>query len=112
MDGGIRLQNLDGVLSGDYAFRDGRLRDVWGLIDGGELCSDRRRVAHRRRSVLILGANDEAESSALRFCAHAGEVVEAGLIGTAVVVDDGLAEVKTVVQDLAVDLTDTGVGAG
>ena len=111
MDGGICLHDLEGVLAGDRAYRDGRLEGIRGFVDGGQLCGNRRRVAHRCGSVLKLAADHEAEPSFAGFHAGAGQVVEAGLIGPSVVIHDRLAEVKAIVQDVSVDLSHAGVHA-
>ena len=89
---------------------------VWGTSGvasmAGKLGGNGGGVAHGGGGVLVLGPNEEAEPALLGFGTEAGEVVEAGLVGAAVVIHNRLAEVVAVVEDVAVDLANAGVDAG
>ena len=101
----------------DWAQRNGHLMvglacvgiDEWYAIDFGESLRKRRRVACGRRSRLELAARVNKEAAGRCISANTRVVVESVLIGTTVVVNDGLAEMKAVVERSAGDAERGGV---
>ena len=62
------------------------------VIDECDYLPRKQRVGRRRRRVLILPVDVEGEPSVLGASGESGRIVNALLIGTAVVVDDRLAQ--------------------
>ena len=84
---------------------DGGLRIVgWceraDEIGAGELASQRQGVSGAGGRMLILAADIKREAAHLIHRRKARDVVEAGFVGTAIVVHNGLAEVVAVTQTL------------
>ena len=103
------FDEAEGVLGCDGAGGDGCLIGVEAgggtdLVDVGEGVGEGVVIAHGTGSVLVLGAGVEGEAAFLGQDGSAKEVIEAGLIGTTIVVDDGLAEVVAVAQGRLADV--------
>ena len=60
--------------------------------------------------MLIFAADVEAKTAILCDAAYATDVIEAGLVGTTIVIHDRLPEMETVVKDGPTDLADARVG--
>src|SRR6185312_16815555 len=103
------------ILRGDGASGNRVLWDVVtavrNLIAAGEVqritlreqCGKRLRVAGSRGSMLILSTDVERPAAPLGQGGEAGNVVEAGLVGAAVVVEERLAKMEAVLKDRAGD---------
>ena len=96
MRGNIALDEAAVGRCGDGAERDGLLHGVGdgrNAVTAGELTEECLRVTGGGRRILKLAARVQGEDARRGIAAGAGVVVEAALVGTPVVVGDGLAYV-------------------
>ena len=99
---GVRTAEVRGVPSG-AAHTEGR------AIYRTQRVGKRLRVASGRGRFLELAARIKSKPASSSIAAGASVVIEAALIGTAIVVDDSGTEMKAIAQGCAADTADHGV---